>query len=397
MVQEEGHTAQSVLIVDDNVKNLQVLGKYLQREGLHVEFAIDGPSALQWLDRRKFDLILLDIMMPGPDGYEICYAIKNNTTTKEIPVIFMTSLADTENIVKGFDSGAVDYITKPFIHRELLARVRTHLKNLRSKNQIVQYLDQLREKSKSITESLTYASYIQEAILKSYENDIRHLRDYFLINLPKDVLSGDFLWYRNIDDNHIIATFDCTGHGVPGALMSILGVSLLNEIVVSDEVHRPAEILDYLSEGIKVALEQRNDSIRLKDGMEGAVITYRPGSGYLHFAGSFSPLLIISDGELVQVKADKIPVGYCEGFGKFHTTSLKVKKGDTVYLFTDGIIDQFGGPQGKRFMMKNLKELLLEVHDLPMPGQKKAITEKFFAWKGDIVQTDDVLVLGLRV
>lgn len=151
----------SVLVVDDNVKNLQILGGILQNEGFKVEFALDGMSALSWLEVHKFDLILLDIMMHGMDGFEVCTQIKANHNCCDIPIIFITAQTDSDSIVKGFEKGAVNYITKPFIKRELLARVSTQLNIKKSNDQAINYLKDIEEKSKNLSDSIEYARYIQ--------------------------------------------------------------------------------------------------------------------------------------------------------------------------------------------------------------------------------------------
>jgi sigma-B regulation protein RsbU (phosphoserine phosphatase) len=213
------HIQPSVLIVDDNVKNLQVLGGFLKIEGISVEFALDGTSALRWLEKKKFDLVLLDIMMPGMDGYEVCSIIKKNQDTCEIPVIFITAKTDSESVIKGFETGAVDYVTKPFIQSELLIRVKTQLNFSESKRELLYYLNELEEKNNEIHSSIRYANYIQTAVNTS-DKYMKFLPENFILNLPKDTLSGDFYWICKTNGKLIIAVMDCSGHGIPGALMS---------------------------------------------------------------------------------------------------------------------------------------------------------------------------------
>jgi CheY-like chemotaxis protein/serine phosphatase RsbU (regulator of sigma subunit) len=387
----------SILIVDDNVRNLQVLGGLLQHEGLAVEFALDGKSALNWLNRRKFDLILLDIMMPGMNGYEVCSIIKQTPSINEIPIIFITANTDPESIVMGFEAGAVDYITKPFIQSELLIRVRTQLKIRKSKEQITLYMNEIEEKNRDINNSIEYARYIQEAIIGTSEENLRCLPEHFIINVPKDILSGDFYWITKVENNIIVAVMDCTGHGVPGALMSILGITLLNEIVLDDHLVRPDDILESLREKVVLTLGERLGYRRIKDGIEGAVICFDPASGKLQYSGSFNPLVLINDDEIHEIKADRIPIGYYEVKGNFTLQELNLKTKDTIYLFSDGIVDQFGGPHNKRFMIKHLKETLLANHTKTMARQKEVLSEDLYQWRGGSVQTDDILIVGIRL
>lgn len=167
MNQEKVLNPPSVLVVDDNVKNLQILCGFLQNEGMMVEFALDGMSALSWLKKKKFDLILLDIMMPGMDGFEVCSLIKKNPVISEIPIILITAITDSESIIKGFETGAVDYITKPFIKSELLIRVKTQIEIKKSRDEIARNLKEIEYKNKLITYSIQYAKTIQTAVLKA--------------------------------------------------------------------------------------------------------------------------------------------------------------------------------------------------------------------------------------
>ncbi|HUX58346.1 MAG TPA: response regulator [Bacteroidales bacterium] len=397
MNQENIFDLPSVLIVDDNVKNLQILGGFLQNEKLIVEFAIDGMSALNWLDKKKFDLILLDIMMPGLDGYEVCSLIKKNPAISEIPIIFITAKTDSESIIKGFETGAVDYITKPFIQSELLVRVKTQLNIKKANEQINHYLKEIEDRNKNISDSIDYARYIQDAVLNTSEKNLKFLLEYFILNLPKDILSGDFYWLCEKDNKIIIAVMDCTGHGVPGALMSILGITLLNEIVLHDHIIQPDKILESLRSKIINALSQKKGYGHIKDGIEGSVICFDTESKKLLYSGAFNPLILIHADEIFDIKADRIPIGYYEINGNFTLHEIDIEKNDTIYLFSDGIIDQFGGPKTKRFMLKHLKKILLGNHNKTMIRQKEILIEEFNRWKGDLVQTDDILVLGIRL
>jgi len=220
-----------ILIVDDNPQNLQVLGNILNNKEYEVEFATGGYQALEWLDHKNFDLIILDIMMPGMSGFEVCETIKLDSVKKKIPIIFLTASTDTDSIVKGLELGAVDYVTKPFNHQELLARVATQVKIKRSQEQITCYLKEIESKNKLITYSIRYAQYIQNTVIRMNANISKVFPEYFIFFLPKDIVSGDFYWIHTFKDGIILAVMDCTGHGVPGALMSMIGITLMNEIV----------------------------------------------------------------------------------------------------------------------------------------------------------------------
>jgi phosphoserine phosphatase RsbU/P len=386
----------SILIVDDNLENIQVLGSLIKSEGYNVEFALDGYGALDWIKKKRFDIILLDINMPGMDGYEVCSHIKNDPANKEIPVIFLTANTGSESLVKGFETGGVDYITKPFIKNELLARVQSHISIKKANDQIRYYLKEIEIKNRRILESIDYARYIQNAVLESSESDSGFLPEHFILYLPKDKISGDFYRFYQINNIIVAAILDCTGHGVPGALMSILGITLLNEIVLQESITEPCRILNRLKEKLIRSLGQKQGFSGIKDGIEGAVINFNPVSRILQYSGSFNPLIVARNNEIIEIKGDRVSIGYDESDKIFSQKELQIKDNDSVYLYTDGYIDQLGGEENKRFMIKRFKELVLQIINKSMSEQKQLFFENFNAWKGDSDQTDDILIFGIH-
>lgn len=396
MSDENSISQSAILIVDDNPENLQVLGGFLNKEGLAVEFALNGNSAIKWLAKKKFDLVLLDIMMPDMDGYQVCSIIRNNPAISDIPVIFITAKTDSESIVDGFEAGAVDYITKPFIHNELLARVKTHLNLRKAKQQIISQLNKLEEKSRDINNSIGYARNIQNAVLNTTTINLKKLPEYFILNSPKDILSGDFYWINNIKEQMIFAILDCTGHGVPGALMSILGITLLKETIIHENILQPDKILECLRCKLINSLGQHESTINVKDSIEGSIINYNSKSDVLSYAGTLNPIIHIHDHEITEIKADRIPIGFHEKYSDFSLKTIKITTGDLIYLFSDGYVDQFGGPDTKKIMSKRFRELLLKYHNLPLETQKIKLHDYLNSWMGDNEQTDDILVVGIR-
>ncbi len=299
-----------ILIVDDNPKNLQILGNYLQNEGYKVEFALDGKSALDWIGRTEFDLILLDIMMPGMDGFEVCRIIKNDPVKQKIPVIFLTAKVDTESIVNGFDLGAVDYVIKPFNQKELIARVKTQIEIKRGRDEIARNLKEIEYKNKLIKYSIQYAHTIQAAVLKASMNGSDFFPEQFCLLLPKDIVSGDFYWFHRIDNKLLVGVFDCTGHGIPGAFMSMLGVTLLNETVIREKIIEPHLILNRLREKIIEALGQKGIISEVADGMDGSIISYDLTSKKLVYSGAYNPIYLIRDNKIIELKGDRMPLSY---------------------------------------------------------------------------------------
>lgn len=259
---------------------------------------------------------------------------------------------------------------------------------------------EIEEKNRHIEDSIRYAKRIQNAILPPDQYVRRLFADYFILYLPKDIVSGDFYWVSHSDNKVFIAAVDCTGHGVPGAFMSIVGHDRLNYAVNVENAARPATILNSLNKGVTDTLRQTRSEISVKDGMDIALISIDFDNNKLEFAGAFNPLYHIRDNELNQVAADKFPVGAFVGeeLNKFKNHEFDLNSGDVLYVFSDGYADQFGGPKNKKFMTKRFRELLLEIHQQPMKKQKEELSKRIYEWMGtDNTQVDDILVIGIRI
>jgi serine phosphatase RsbU (regulator of sigma subunit) len=255
--------------------------------------------------------------------------------------------------------------------------------------------DQIAYQKKHITDSINYAKKIQTAILPSMELFSEKL-DHFVLFKPRDIVSGDFYWVEEVDNHWVIIAADCTGHGVPGAFMSMLGVSMLNEIVRVKKIIQPDQILNLLREKIIIALRQKKES-SIMDGMDMAVCTLDMEKGSLLYSGAMNPLYHISGGVLNQVKADNMPVAIHESMPQFTLHEVRLKPGDTFYTFSDGFVDQFGGPLQKKYMAKNFRQFLLSIQDQSMIDQGKLLSLEFENYKKDLEQVDDVLVIGVRM
>jgi len=256
----------------------------------------------------------------------------------------------------------------------------------------------IEEKNKDITDSIHYASRIQRALLTSHEFIGKHLKDYFILFKPKDIVSGDFYWANSVNGKFLLCTADCTGHGVPGAFMSLLNISILNEITIEKKVTSPDLILNYAREEIISALNPEGMEVETKDGMDCVFCTYDPENMLLHFAGANNPMWIVRDNQLLEFKPDKMPVGkYNDTHKPFSLQTINLQKGDIIYTFTDGFADQFGGTNGKKFKYKQLHDLLSTISMKPLLEQKTILENAFENWKGDLEQVDDVLVIGLKI
>jgi serine phosphatase RsbU (regulator of sigma subunit) len=257
----------------------------------------------------------------------------------------------------------------------------------------------LRKKNKDITDSILYARTIQDAILVPKDEIAKRLNDFFILSKPKEIVSGDFYFYKETKNGIILAAADCTGHGVPAGFLSMIGNAFLNEIIAADENISPAKILDQLSKKIIKSLNQNRSDSESKDGMDIAVLRFNDTISTVQFAGAQNSLYHIRNGELTEIKADMVPVGINEinETAPFTNNILELKKGDSLYIFSDGYYDQLGGTDGRKFMKKNLKELLVSIQDKKMSEQEKTLDQTFNDWKGRTNQLDDVLVIGVRI
>ncbi len=216
---------------------------------------------------------------------------------------------------------------------------------------------------------------------------------------PCDVVSGDFYWVARTDQYVIYTVADCTGHGVPGGFMSMIGNDLLNHIVLENGITQPKTILERLDEGIIKSLKQKGESEEVHDGMDMALCRWQPEQNQLLFAGAKNPLYLVRKGELQEYKANRFPIGGYFENKSFSEQEVKVQQGDTLYLFSDGYPDQFGGPRGKKFKKKRFKRLLAEIEKKEMGQQKKELGKTIEDWmeQHDEEQIDDICVLGVRI
>lgn len=283
--------------------------------------------------------------------------------------------------------------------KDALHEIRQQQKQIVSKNEELKIQhEQISLKNQEINDSIRYAKRIQTATLPRSMLDNTIISEHFILFKPRDIVSGDFYWYHDFDNFLVIAAVDCTGHGVPGAFMSMIGITFLNEIVIEKKVFDAGNILDKMRKSVIHALGQDEAIKGTSDGMDMALCVIEKDSKKLQFAGAFNPMICIRNGELIEFKADRMPVGI-HGKMKDHftTRNAQLEKGDTIYLFSDGYADQFGGTTNRKFLNKNFRNLLIEINDFPMKDQKEILSETLKSWQGDIPQVDDILVIGLKI
>jgi serine phosphatase RsbU (regulator of sigma subunit)/ligand-binding sensor domain-containing protein len=261
--------------------------------------------------------------------------------------------------------------------------------------------EELTQKNKNITDSINYAKRIQMALMPSTKLFKKFFPDSFILHIPKDIVSGDFYWVNEVDGRVYFAAVDCTGHGVPGAFMSIIGFDLFRRITEIEKKKQPAEILNSLSQGFESIFRDIED-ITLRDGMDAAFCAIDPNYKVLEFSGAFNPLYLVRDNTITEIKGDRFSVGLSHvedalPSQEFRDHVIPLNEGDVIYIFTDGYADQFGGPEGKKYKYRRFRHLLLALHQLPMERQVEFLKRSIMDWKGDLDQVDDILILGIRI
>ncbi|NOQ26609.1 MAG: SpoIIE family protein phosphatase [Bacteroidales bacterium] len=335
---------------------------------------------------------------------------------KQFPIIVLSSTEDYNKVLK---SGAINFIQKPYSDITLASSIRTSvnliqiLKSISVKEQEIEEKNQkiqlqiknennqreiIIRNNKEIMADIRYASRIQQAILPNLSIINEFFNEYFILHQPKSHISGDFYWVSKQNNKKIIAVGDCTGHGISGGLMHMLGSVYLNEIVSNGNFKTASEILEQLREHIMKLLNQTGEMGETQDGLDIALCIIDNDNRKLQYAGANNPLYLLREKELTETKGDRMPVGIHINFNKpFTNHIIDLESNDQVYLFSDGYADQFGGPMGKKFRYKQFKELLISINHEPMNIQKEILNNVHDKWRGTLEQIDDILVFGIKI
>lgn len=375
-------TNNGVVLLDENGKTQWVNEGYTRITGYELADILDGQPGDMLVNDRVSNKALKRMRdkaakhLPYIDQIQISTRHKENKWIK----INNTPILDEEGkVVKQIE--IIDDITD-----QISAEKTLELRNL-----------VIEEQNRDITASIRYAENIQTAMLPN-DSDIKEsFKDHFVIYLPKDIVSGDFYWFETKAEYSFLVVADCTGHGVPGAFVSMMGHNLLNQIVNDSNVTDPARALDLLDQKVTEAFRTEQGR-NLRDGMDLMFTVYNTKTKLLEFSGAYRPLYFVRDGILQEFRSAKTSIG---GFDHrnipFEMSSIQLQSGDEVYMFSDGVVDQFGGPQGKKFMSKRLKSLIESVHGQDMNVQKERFLKVWNDWKGDLEQVDDVCFIGFSV
>jgi serine phosphatase RsbU (regulator of sigma subunit) len=287
-----------------------------------------------------------------------------------------------------------------FILSQTRILVRTR-KLLKEKEQAYALIElqkvELEVRDKNITDSLIYAQRIQEALLPSESYFRNHFADSFILFKPKNIVSGDFYWIGEKGDKIFIVAADCTGHGVPGALMSMIGLEIIEKTINEDNIEIPSKILAVMNKGLeKTFSREKNIGTIIRDGMDIGLCVIDRTRKKVQFAGAFFPLYLIRNGSLVEILADKIIIGMNPDGNPYTDHELDLVEDDMFYIFSDGYVDQFGGAENKKFMYRRFRYLLLTIHNFPVNDQKSILEENMRTWMGSNEQVDDIMVIGFK-
>ncbi len=337
---------------------------------------------------------------------EVIYTLEEDTMRKSLTINslnFQKILGEQEMKAKQEELKLQQRITYIFIGAFiiilflLIFLFKLFITKKKINNELSVQKDKVVKQNEEITQSIKYASRIQEAILPSEKIFTEHFVEYFIFFKPKNIVSGDFYFLRKVNEYVVFAAVDCTGHGVPGAFMSMLGVAFLNDIIRKKEVTQANQILNILRDNIKQSLNQTGKTGEQQDGMDMAICVINIKTNELQYSGAHNPLIIIRNNEILEIKADRMPVGVHKLETEFTNHKLNLQKNDQLYIFSDGFQDQISGRDKEKYKSKHFKEFLLQHSNLTLNNQKQALENEFDNWKGNAKQIDDIVIIGVKI
>lgn len=403
-----------ILYIDDEQDNLTVFNSSFRRF-YDIHTALSGFEGLEIMRKENIWLIITDQRMPGMSGTE--FLERTLIDYPDCIRIILTGFSDVNAVIQAINKSMVyRYVTKPWELEEMKITIDNGIEmyNLREQNRklfeelkeanqtleqkVIARTMQIEMQNREITSSIQYARKIQNALLPQQKELDRLIPSHFVFSRPKGIVSGDYYWVSSKDEKIVFAVADCTGHGIPGAFMSILGVAFLNEILNKMSSIRANEILNQLRAMVIRSLHQTGRTDEARDGMEMALCVIDFNRNKLQYSGAFRPVYIFKGNEIIELQGDNMPVGiYDDEEISFTNKECSFEKGNMIYLFTDGYVDQLGGTERKTFRSCNFKKLLTEICTMPLDEQIQILENRFNEWRGDINQVDDILVVGIKL
>jgi serine phosphatase RsbU (regulator of sigma subunit) len=342
--------------------------------------------------------------MPEMDGFEVAKVLSQHEETKNTPIIFLSALgSDKEKVIQGIDSGAIDFLSKPPDPSLLKAKLRLCIKISAKTKETTKWVktvkrehEVMKEYTSDVSASLRYAQNIQQAILPKIETIASHFKESFVLFQPKESIGGDFYFIKEINKEIVLVCGDCTGHGVPGAMMTMVSVNIIRNIVENKGITSPELILREMASEFRSSFQNEFSSVSINDGLELAICTINKKENILKYAAAGRPIIRSSHDFIESVQPNAFGInGNMQEDTSFTLHEFNIKPGDRFYMYTDGVVDQFGGPHGKKFMSKRFIQLLSDVSNKNLNEQSEFINKTINNWKGIEEQVDDILIMGV--
>jgi len=399
-----------ILILDDTIDDAKRISGFLKDNGHEhpIVFCDSKSSYLSKLDDFSPDVVISEHTIPGYSSFNALDDARNKIPN--VIFILVSGNIPEEFAVELLKEGVDDYVLKNHLlrlpHAIESAMIKRQYAEETKKlaemnNELIQANSEIDAKNQSMTQSIVFAERIQSLILPKLEVLLKDFREAFILYKPKDIVSGDFYWFNKNDDKFMVAAADCTGHGVPGALLSIIGINFLNEIAEDkNNFVYPSDVLSLLDLNMRTMLRQ-NETPSYQDGIDIAFVTIDKSRKKLYYSGCKRPLLIFRrrDKKLVEYKGEPYYIGGIDPKVKktFRTQEIPYRVGDVIYMFSDGVPDQFGGENNKKLMKKEFLNILMSFNHLSLTYQGELLEQKLKKWQGDFEQTDDILVIGIKL